>query len=368
MTSKALQHRLQRWVRPDVLAQQAYPVPNAEGMIKLDAMENPYAWPQSMREAWAAEIQAVTLNRYPSAQADELKLALRRHLGLSAAYDILLGNGSDEIIQLLLMTLSAPGRTIMTPEPGFVMFRIIAQTLHLEFQGLPLTCDFNLDLPACLAAIDQYQPAVIFLAQPNNPTGNLWPEADVRALIEAAPGVVVLDEAYTAFTDTDYLPWLDDYEHLLVMRTLSKVGLAGLRLGLLMGRPQWLEQIDKVRLPYNINTLTQASAHFALTHFAELARQTSLIRAERERLMAALVSLPLVKIWPSEANFILVRTAPGQARSYFDYCRNHGVLIKCVDGAHPLLHDCLRLTIGQPDENTALLAVLLAAAAQTASA
>ena len=367
MTDQALQQRLQHWVRPDVLAQQAYPVPSAEGLIKLDAMENPYTWPQSMREAWAAEMQAVTLNRYPSAQASELKADLRQHLGLSAEYDILLGNGSDEIIQLLLMTVSAPGRTIMTPEPGFVMFRIIAQSLHLNFEGLPLDQDFQLDLPACLAAIEEHQPAVIFLAQPNNPTGNVWPEADLRALIAAAPGVVVLDEAYTAFTDTDFLPWLDDYAHVLVMRTLSKVGLAGLRLGLLMGRPQWLEQIDKLRLPYNINTLTQASARFALNHFDELARQTDLICAERERVMTALSNLPLQKIWPSEANFILVRTASGQARAYFDYCRQQGVLIKCVDGAHPLLHDCLRLTIGQPAENDAMLAALLGASTQATS-
>jgi histidinol-phosphate aminotransferase len=366
MTSKALQQRLEQWVRPDILAQQAYPVPSAEGLIKLDAMENPYTWPDAMRAAWAAELQAVTLNRYPSAQASELKAALRQHIGLSESYDLLLGNGSDEIIQLLLMTVSASGRTIMTPEPGFVMFRIIAQSLHLDFAGLPLDADFNLDMPACLAAIAEHQPAVIFLAQPNNPTGNVWPEADLRALIEAAPGVVVLDEAYTAFTDTDFLSWLDDYEHLLVMRTLSKVGLAGLRLGLLMGRPQWLEHIDKVRLPYNINTLTQASAQFALQHFAELSRQTDLIRAERERMMQALAALPLVRIWPSEANFILVRTPADQARACFEICRTQGILIKCVDGAHPLLKDCLRLTIGQPEENSALLRVLAHALTATA--
>lgn len=367
MAEQPLEQRVQQWVRSDLLSQQAYPVPSSAGLIKLDAMENPYAWPEAMRAAWASELEAVTLNRYPSAQATELKADLRAHFNLPAAYDLLLGNGSDEIIQLLMMTLSAPGRTIMTPEPGFVMFRIIAQSLHLNFAGLPLTTDFELDLPACLAAIAKHQPAVIFLAQPNNPTGNVWPESDLRAIIAAAPGVVVIDEAYTAFTDADFLSWLDDYEHLLVMRTLSKVGLAGLRLGLLMGRPEWLEQIDKVRLPYNINTLTQASARFALQHFGELARQTDLIRAERTRVMSALLKLPLVQVWPSEANFILVRTASGQARHCFDYCRDQGVLIKCVDGAHPLLHDALRLTIGQPQENDAMLAALAKALAEVPS-
>ncbi|MCH8552260.1 MAG: histidinol-phosphate transaminase [Natronospirillum sp.] len=356
--SDQLERQIERWVRPEISQLKAYPVPPSAGLIKLDAMENPYRWPEDLRQQWATMMQEVALNRYPSPQAEELKAGLRARFGLRNDYGLLLGNGSDELIQLLMMTVSGPGRVVMAPQPGFVMFRMIAEFLHMDFCGVDLDENFDLDMPRLLRAIEAEQPAIIFLAQPNNPTGNLWGVEQLRRVIEAAPGLVVIDEAYTAFTDADYLHLLDDYEHLLVMRTLSKVGLAGLRLGMLMGRPAWLEQIDKVRLPYNINVLTEASARFALEHFPVLEAQTRQIREERERLASVLKELPLARIWPSEANFILVRTPEGQARRWLDKCREQGVLIKCLDGSHPLLQDCLRLTVGTREENDALIAAL----------
>lgn len=358
LDSDQLERQIERWIRPDIQRQKAYPVPSAAGLIKLDAMENPYIWPEDMRLAWADTLREVALNRYPSAAADELKADLRARFGLRDEYDLLLGNGSDEIIQLIMMAVSGPDRVVMAPQPGFVMFRMIAGFLHLDFVGVDLDTNFELDMPKLLQTIEAEQPAVIFLAQPNNPTGNLWGTEQLRRVIEAAPGLVVIDEAYTAFTEADYLYLLDDYEHLLIMRTLSKVGLAGLRLGVLMGRPAWLEQIDKLRLPYNINVLTQASARFALDHYDVLAEQTARICSERERLYKALQALPLETVWPSEANFLLVRTPEGRARAWFDQCRAEGVLVKCLDGSHPLLRDCLRLTVGTPEENAALLAAL----------
>lgn len=356
--SAHLDRRVERWVRPELLKQKAYPVPPSAGMIKLDAMENPYVWPEDLRTEWANTLREVSLNRYPSAQADELKARLRRRFGLADEFDILLGNGSDELIQLIMMAVSGPGRTVMAPDPGFVMFRMIAGFLHMDFVGVDLDANFDLDMPRFLSAIESEQPAVIFLAQPNNPTGNLWGAEQLRRIIEAAPGLVVVDEAYTAFTDADYLSLLNDYDNVLVMRTLSKVGLAGLRLGMLMGRPEWLQQIDKLRLPYNINVLTQASACFALDHYGELEAQTRRICSERERLTRELKTMPLETVWPSQANFVLVRTPQGQARRWFESCKNSGVLIKCLDGAHPLLQDCLRLTVGTPEENDTLLVAL----------
>ncbi len=360
--SEQLDTKVERLIRPDLLKQKAYPVPSSDGLIKLDAMENPYTWPEDLRLKWADTLRDIGLNRYPSAGADTLKRSLRRQFGLADDYDLLLGNGSDELIQLIMMAVSGRDRVIMAPDPGFVMFRMIAGFLHLDFHGVDLDPDFQLDMPRFLSAIESDQPAVIFLAQPNNPTGNLWGSDQLRRIIEAAPGVVVIDEAYTAFTDADYLPLLDDYDNVLIMRTLSKVGLAGLRLGMLMGRPEWLQQIDKLRLPYNINVLTQASAQFALDHFPVLAEQTESVRQSRAHLAEALKALPLDRIWPSEANFILVRTPSGQARAWFEHCRTEGVLIKCMDGAHPLLKDCLRLTVGTPQENEALLKALQSAA------
>ena len=360
--SVKLDSMVERWVRPELLKQKAYPVPSSEGMIKLDAMENPYAWPESMRIEWANTLREIALNRYPSAQAPDLKSRLRARFGLSDDYDILLGNGSDEIIQLIMMAVSGPGRKVMAPDPGFVMFRMIAGFLHMGFVGVDLDDNFELDMPRFLQAIESEQPAVIFLAQPNNPTGNLWGTEQLRRIIEAAPGLVVIDEAYTAFTDTDYLHLLDDYDNVLVMRTLSKVGLAGLRLGMLMGRPAWLQHIDKLRLPYNINVLTQASASFALDHYDALEAQTRQLRSDRSELISALKALRFERVWPSEANFVLVRTPSGQARDWFESCKDQGVLVKCLDGAHPLLHDCLRLTVGTAEENNAMLAALRQAA------
>jgi len=273
---------------------------------------------------------------------------------------IVLGNGSDELIQLLALAVSAPGKTLLTVEPGFAMYRQISQVTELNFQSVALTANFELDMPELLAQIEQQQPALVFLAQPNNPTGNLFGEENLRQVIEAAPGLVVIDEAYTPFTDADYLPLLEEYNNVLVMRTLSKAGLAGLRLGLLVGNPRWIAELEKIRLPYNIGVLTQASAEFALKHYEVLRQQTALIRDERANLYKDLSAIEELKVWKSEANFILFRTQPGKARAVFDGLREHHILIRCLDGAHPLLKDCLRVTVGSAAENEAFLKELKA--------
>ncbi len=356
--SEQRQARIDRLIRPELLAQKAYPVPSSAGLIKLDAMENPYQWPEAMRTEWLETLRDIPLNRYPSASASALREQLRRYYSVPDGFDLLLGNGSDEIIQMLLMAVSGQGRTVMAPMPGFVMFRIIAESLHLQFRGVDLDPNFNLDMPAMLRAIEADDPAVIFLAQPNNPTGNLWGSEQLRRIIEATSGLVVIDEAYTAFTDADYLSMLENYENVLVMRTVSKIGLAGLRLGVLIGHPDWLSEINKVRLPYNVNALTQASAEFALTHADLLAQQTARIRQDRAALAAELGRVPGVTVFPSEANFLLFRVPEGRARAWFDALREAGILIKCVDGSHPLLADCLRVTVGAAQENKAFMTAL----------
>ena len=172
---------------------------------------------------------------------------------------------------------------------------------------------------------------------------------------------MIVDEAYAPFTDASFLARLGDWPNLLVMRTVSKMGLAGLRLGYLAGPPAWLDQIDKTRLPYNINVLTQVGAAFLLGHKARFDEQTQLIRQERQRLFAALAALPGVHPYPSEANFILARVTPGRADDLFQALKARGILIKNLNGAHPLLADCLRVTVGTPEENAAFLAALGAA-------
>ncbi len=347
-----------RWVRPEIQSLRAYPVPDSTGLIKLDAMENPWTWPAELRAEWARYVADLNVNRYPDPQAAALKEQLRIHDGVDPAHDLLLGNGSDEIIQLLALALGGPGRTILAPEPSFVMYRMIATFAGLSYRGVPLRAeDFALDLPAMLAAIEAEQPALVFLSVPNNPTGNVFSEADVAQIIAAAPGLVVIDEAYTAFTGHNALRLLDQCPNVVVMRTLSKLGLAGLRVGYLVGATAWLEQLEKVRLPYNINVLSQAAAGFALANAAMLAGQTVQICSERTRLMHELERFPLTT-WPSEANFVLVRPHQHPAPEVHVALREAGILIKCLHGAHPLLDNCLRLTVGTPAENDALLAAL----------
>jgi len=353
---------LESLIRPEIQALNAYQVPDAAGLIKLDAMENPYIWPEGLRGEWLETLQAVHLNRYPDPQGGELRAVLRAFTGIPDAMGLLLGNGSDELIQMLVLAVARPGCKILSLEPGFVMYRMIALFAGMEYVGVPLRAgDFSLDLPVLLATLEREQPAIVFIAYPNNPTGNLFDADAVVRIIEAAPGLVVLDEAYAPFTDHSFLPRLGDWPNLLVMRTLSKMGLAGLRLGYLAGPDELLAEIDKTRLPYNINVLTQASAAFALRHREVLDEQTRQIRAERSRLFAGLSGPDGVRPYPSETNFILLRVPAGRAGELFESLKRGGVLVKNLDGTQPLLADCLRVTVGRPEENNAFLAALEAA-------
>lgn len=355
----AADERVGRWVRPEIRGLSAYHVADAAGLIKLDAMENPYPWPAPMRAAWLQRLAGVEPNRYPDAQARALKARLARTFDVPSGAGLLLGNGSDEIIQMLALAVGGRERRLLTPEPGFTMFRLIAAVAGMDYHGVALNADdFGLDVDATLAAIRTHAPALIFIAHPNNPTGNLFEPDAILRIVEAAPGLVVVDEAYAPFATHTCLPWVGEYDNLLVMRTLSKMGLAGLRLGFLAGPAAWLDELDKLRLPYNINALTQASAEFALSWHAELEAQAERIRAERARLAERLAGVPGVRVFPSQANFLLFRVAAGCADSAFAALVAAGVLIKNVSGAHPLLADCLRVTVGTPRENDAFIEAL----------
>ncbi|MFP5344593.1 MAG: histidinol-phosphate transaminase [Gammaproteobacteria bacterium] len=355
---KSLTHMVEQLIRPEIRALSAYHVTDARGLVKLDAMENPYSWPEEIKQAWLEALRDAPLNRYPDPEARATKERLRAAQGVPAEAGLLLGNGSDELIQMLALALAQPERVILAPEPGFVMYRLIALWCGMTYVGVPLRGDFTLDLDAMIEATQRHQPALTFIAYPNNPTGNLFDEHAVRRIIEQSPGLVVLDEAYHAFADASFMQDMLRYPNLLVMRTLSKLGLAGLRLGLLAGDVRWLEQINKTRLPYNINVLTQLSVEFALQYGEIMQRQAGLIYAGRERLFAELEKLPGVTAYPSRANFILFRTAEGRANGLFDALKRSGVLVKNLHGAHPLLDDCLRVTVGTAEENRIFIAAL----------
>ena len=346
------------WVRPEIQALTAYHVPDPGNMIKLDAMENPYRWPEPLIDEWLDVLRQVELNRYPDPSARSLTERLKQVMQVPAGMQLVLGNGSDELIQMLALAVAERGRVIMAPDPTFVMYRMIAEFAGLQYASLPLANDFSLDVETMLAAIEAQQPAIIFLAYPNNPTGTLFESDAVEAVIRAAPGLVVVDEAYAPFTDATFMSRLGEFSNLLVLRTVSKMGLAGLRLGMLAGPAEWLGEIDKVRLPYNINVLTQASALFALQHQDMLDKQTAQIRLDRAELYAALDTLDGIEPYPSEANFILFKTPAGQADALFEALKVDGVLIKNLNPAGGRLKDCLRVTVGTPDESGAFLAAL----------
>lgn len=351
--------RVSRWIRPEVRALAAYHVPDPCDCIKLDAMENPYHWPESVTGEWSRLLATAKLNRYPDPQARSLCATLREVMGVPATTGLLLGNGSDELIQMIALAVTEPGRKILAPEPTFVMYRMIATFAGMDYIAVPLNAeDFSLDMATMRDAIARHQPAVVFLSYPNNPTGNLFSTGEVEEILAIAPGVVVVDEAYSAFASESFIERLPDYENLLLLRTVSKMGLAGLRLGMLMGSAAWLDEIDKIRLPYNINVLTQLSAGFALQRHAMLDAQTAAIRTDRASLYSRLSAIGEIRVFPSEANFILFRAPAGQADSLFEGLKSRGVLIRNLNGSSELLHDCLRVTVGTADENGVFLDAL----------
>ena len=340
-------------VREEIRALGTYHVADATGMIKLDAMENPYRLPTEVRERIARVAADAALNRYPDPNARELTAILRTSMKLPPGIELVLGNGSDELIQMLALTVAKPGAVMLGLDPSFVMFRMIASFTGMRYVGVTLNEDFTLDARKVIAAIAEHQPVLMFIAYPNNPSGNLFDSGALARIIEAAPGIVVIDEAYHPFAGASFVSRLADFPNLMVMRTLSKLGLAGLRLGLLAGRREWLQQIDKVRLPYNVGVLTQRVAAEVLRDDRVLEAQAARIRAERARVLTGLQRLAGVRAYVSDANFILFSVATAQ--SVFDGLKQRGVLIKSLHGSHPLLANCLRVTIGTPEENDRFL-------------
>jgi len=346
-------------IRQDVQAMHAYAIQDSAGMAKLDAMENPYQLPPVLQAELGQRLGALAINRYPGARVDALRAALGRYARMPAGCALMLGNGSDELISLLALACTLPGASVLAPVPGFVMYAMSAQLQGLAFHGVPLTPDFELDEAAMLAAIAQHRPAITYLAYPNNPSANLWDDAVIERIILAAGeqgGLVVMDEAYQPFASKSYLDRMARHGHVLLMRTLSKFGLAGARLGYLMGPQAVIEQVDKVRPPYNVSVLNCECALFALEHEAVFAAQALAIREQRAVLFEALADLPGVRAYPSDANMILLRV-PDALRCFVGL-KQRKVLVKNVSSLHPLLANCLRLTVGTVDENRLLLAAL----------
>jgi histidinol-phosphate aminotransferase len=359
--SPSLEQRIARTIRQDVTSSAGYAIQPSAGMVKLDAMENPFGLPPALQRALGERLAAVALNRYPINKG-EVAAALAQHFEVPAGCKLIVGNGSDELIDLLSVACHDPAKppaTVLAPLPGFVMYEMSARLRGLNFVGVPLTASFELDEAAMVAAIERHRPALTYIAYPNNPTGNLFDERIVQAVVDAVgaqDGLVVFDEAYQPFSSRTWMPKLVQHDHVLVLRTLSKFGLAGVRMGYLAGAAALVEQIDKVSPPYNVSALNAAATLFALEHAEVFGEQAAVLRRERARLIDELKGLPGVAVFPSEANMLLVRV-PDSKRA-FEGMKQRRVLVKHIAGLHPLLAHCLRLTVGTPEENTLMIQAL----------
>jgi histidinol-phosphate aminotransferase len=342
-------------VRPEVQAMQAYHVSDASGLVKLDVMESPYGLPRELADEIGRLVAGLSLNRYPVPTADKLRALIKEVMQVPAGCDVLLGNGSDECIQYITASVAREGAVSMAPAPSFAMFAAYALSYRIRFVGVPLREDFSFDAEAFLAAMAKERPAVVWIAFPNNPTGNAFAVADIERVIRAAPGLVVVDEAYQPFAGGTFMPRLPEFENLVVLRTVSKIGMAGLRLGYVSGQPEWIDAFNKMRSPFNVNVLTEAVAIKLLENKKVLDAQAAKVLAERERIEPLLRALPGLTVYPSAANFFLVRVT--DAARVFASLKSQGVLVKDFSG-HPQLGRHLRLTVGTPDENRILLAAL----------
>jgi histidinol-phosphate aminotransferase len=344
-------------VRPDIQALSAYPVGRADDAIKLDAMENPYGLPEAVRDDIAAAVRATGLNRYPTAPV-ALDAAVRAAFGVPDQAALLFGNGSDELIHLIVQACCEPGDVVLSPAPSFVIFEMAARFNHARFVGVPLTPDFELDLGATLAAIQAHRPKVVFLAVPNNPTGGRWSDEAIAAILAQAPGLVVIDEAYQPFADGSWMPRAAELPNAVVLRTVSKIGLAGLRFGYAAGPAPWIAQIDKLRPPYNVDVLTDAVMRVVLRHKPVLDEQAARLRASRADLARDLASLPGVTVYPSSANFLLARFSGKMGgNAVHQALKTRKIRVRNFPGDRALA-DCLRISLGTPDEHAALLQAL----------
>lgn len=369
-----LQNKILSHIRQDVQSMHAYAIQDSAGMVKLDAMENPYTLPPALQAQLGERLGQLAINRYPGVRVEDLKTALRSYAQVPEGYGLMLGNGSDELISLLAMACDTPapagsgqqsGGKILAPLPGFVMYAMSAQLQGLQFIGVPLTADFELDERAMLAAIEKEKPAITYIAYPNNPTANLWDEGVIKQIIAATAaygGMVVMDEAYQPFSSKSWMQQIhtapEQNANVLLMRTLSKFGLAGVRLGYMTGPQALVNEIDKLRPPYNISVLNCECALFALDNKAVFAAQAQEICAQRALLLEAIAQLPGAQPLPSDANMFLVRVA--DAAKTFAGMKERGVLVKNVSNLHPLLANTLRISVGTPNENTQMLAALAA--------
>jgi histidinol-phosphate aminotransferase len=339
----------------EIFQQSGYSAPELTSAIKMDANENPFTIQEPLKRKLLEEMSRVDLNRYPAAGAPELRERFAGYFGVNNNM-IMMGNGSDELIQILCMALRGKIKGVLIPVPTFSMYKIIAVNTGNKVVEVPLDKKFDLDVEAINGSIKDNFPALIFLSCPNSPTGNLFSRKKIEAVIQKAPGVVVIDEAYANFSGQNLMPLLKKYDNVIFLNTLSKLGMASIRLGFLIGKPDILAQLDKVRLPYNVNSLSQTAAGFFLDYEGEFSKQIKEIIQRREELYRGLNQIKWIKPYPSRANFIFFSCAFDSNRIY-NRLVAEGIVVKNMN-ILPLMPNCIRVTVGNKKENEAFLKAL----------
>lgn len=355
MTVESKQTAATETVHQRIRQLSAYTTVPFTGHIKLDAMECPYGFADGYQEDLRNTLGRVDVNRYPDPRAIELKRCLRERFEIPHRFEITLGNGSDELLLLIQLAVGGFGRTIAAPQPSFSLYELVAQYTRADFIGVDLDARFQLPEQEWLSTVRKHNPSCVFFAYPNNPTGNFFDPALIEATAQMIEGLVVADEAYYAYSGRSMLPSMQRHSNLAVVRTLSKSGLAGLRIGYMISHPAWAQELEKLRLPYNIGVLNQASAVFALENWDQFTDATQQVVSERRRVCAALRRMDGLEVYDSETNFIMVRVVEESADAVYDRLKDQGILIRRLSGWHPLTENCLRISIGTPDENSEVL-------------
>lgn len=336
----------------------AYPVADVpQGMLKLDAMEFPQDFPEELRAGFAKRLAAVALNRYPPAKHKNIEKLLRKNFSIDENFGLLLGNGSDEIIQMLVYAAAWENAAILSVAPTFVMYRNCANFAGVDYFSVDLNADFSLNVEAFKAAIQDKKPNLIFLAVPNNPTGVVFSAEAVAEVIEAAKDALfIIDEAYQAFSGGNLQEFAARYPNVLILRTLSKVGFAGARFGYLFGRRELIDEIEKIRPPYNINVMTAAAIEYALENYAEIQNASAKIPLLRKELAEEISKINGIEVFPSNTNFLVLRVT--NSDECFTKLKEAGILVKNLNAQHQLLANCLRITVSFNDDNERLLSAL----------
>ena len=347
---------IQRIIKEKIFKQEAYPIEERPCRIKLDANENPFTISPSLKKEMFEYLKTFSLNRYPDPGSPELRARFADYYGVDSTM-LLIGNGSDELIQILLTAFnSSPSGSVIIPIPTFAMYRISALNAGHKVIEISLNDQYDLETGQILDNMSQNTPHLIFLSYPNNPTGNLFDREKIENILSKSNGIVVIDEAYFNFSGKTFLPDINKWENLVILRTLSKVGFAAMRIGMLIGQPSLIHELNKVRLPYNINTISQAAALFFIEHEDEFQRHIQQIIKSREELFSEMNDIENIHPYPSDANFILFSCATDKNRLYGSLLER-GILIKNFTSPG-ILKDCMRVTVGSNEENREFLGAL----------